>query len=90
MDSLKLQSFSLGMDKWINFENHTFITFILYYVTSKPSVQGHQLFTVDASDAVDWNEHFTSLDLKMCTAAVVNFNIDEDEILKDFLLSHSK
>lgn len=84
-------NFSISLDKWINCEQITFITVTIYSVqTEYPfQIESHVLFTIELNKLIDWEYYFTEFNLQNCTAALLNFELENDS-LSYFLEVNSK
>lgn len=84
--------FSIGFERWSNKEELTFITTHVNYVTDDDQLNTVVLNVIDSSYAIDWKRHFGMLKMENCAAAIVDFDIHEEnvETLKMFLDGHSK
>lgn len=82
--------FSIGFEKWCNKEELTFITTHVNYLTDDDQLNTVVLNVIDSSYASDWKPHFSMLKMDNCAAAIVDFDINEEDSLKMFLDSHSK
>lgn len=82
--------FSIGFEKWSNKEELTFITTHVNYLTDDDQLSTAVLNVIDSSYASDWKRHFSMLKMENCAAAIVDFDICEEDSLKMFLESHSK
>lgn len=84
----KLQSnqpFSMLIDKWTNFEQHSFLTASVSYVTGR-TINTSYWLTMSSPDTVDeLQQHLVGLNLELCSAVVVNFDIGEELALQEFL-----
>lgn len=82
--------FSIGFEKWSNKEEATFITTHVNYLADDDQLNSVVLNVIDSSYASDWKRHFSMLKMENCTAAIVDFNIEDEDALKIFLESYSK
>lgn len=83
---LSKKHFSIGFDKWTNFEHKDFVTVTISYVDSA-ALKTHTFGTVTNRLSVDWEDYFKFLDMKKCSMAILNYEPidDDDEGLLQFL-----
>lgn len=83
-------SYSLGFDKWSNFEETSYVTVTIFYINHLQTIQSRILFTVEANntDHRDWTHHFDWLRPAACSAAILNFDPIDVEPLAAFFQEH--
>ncbi|KAJ6641539.1 E3 SUMO-protein ligase ZBED1 [Pseudolycoriella hygida] len=77
--------FSIGFERWNNKEESTFITTHLNYLTEDDQLNTIVLNVIDSSYINDWKSRFFMLKMENCSAAIVDFDINEEDSLKMFL-----
>lgn len=82
--------FSIGFEKWSNKEESTFVTTYINYLTANDQLKTVVLNVIDCSYVSDWKRSFSMLNMGNCVAAVVDFDINDEESLKAFLDNYSK
>lgn len=84
--AIQNQSFSLLIDKWKNFEHNSFLTVSVSYATNKQTIKTAYWLTMSSPNTVDeLQQHLVELNVKLCAAVVVNFDICEEMALQEFI-----
>ncbi len=82
--------FSIGFEKWSNKEESTFVTTHVNYLMDDDQLNTVVLNVIDSSYVSDWKRNFSMLKMENCVAAIVDFDINEEDSLKVFLDNYSK
>lgn len=86
---LMKHNFSIGFDKWMNFHQTEYITVSLSYIDEE-SLKTYVISTVTALSHHDWDEYFNFLNMKNCSMALFNYDLnDNDNALLKYLTDNN-
>lgn len=78
--------FAMLIDKWTNFEQHSYLTASLSYIVNSRTIKTAYWLTMSSPNTVDeLQQHLVGLNMEFCSAVVVNFDIGEELALQEFL-----
>lgn len=74
------------IDKWTNFEQNSYLTAYVAYVTKQRTIKTAYWLTITSPNTVDeLQQHLIGLNMKLCSAVVVNFDVGDELALQEFL-----
>lgn len=74
------------IDRWTNFEQNSYLTASVSYVTNQRAIKTAYWLTMSSPNTVDeLQQHLVGLNMELCSAVVVNFDVGEELALQEFL-----